>query len=33
MNLTAAGLIATAISYVLLVTAAVQLVWPWMNRH
>jgi hypothetical protein len=33
LNLTVAGLIATAISYVLFVTMAIQLVGPWMNRQ
>jgi hypothetical protein len=33
MNLTVAGLVATAISYVLFITIAIHLVWPWMNRQ
>ncbi len=33
MNLTVAGLIATAISYVVFITLAIQLVGPWMNRQ
>src|SRR5438552_3898924 len=33
MNLTVAGLIATAISYLLFITLAIQLVGPWMNRQ
>jgi hypothetical protein len=33
MNLTVVGLIATAISYVLFISVAVQLVGPWMNRQ
>jgi hypothetical protein len=33
MNLTVAGLIATAISYWLSIMLAIQLLGPWMNRQ
>src|SRR5438876_8588534 len=33
MTLTAAGLVATAISYALFITMAIHLIWPWLNRR